>query len=195
MASSRPPRLQTGDRPEQDAAAHRLPNDSTRGTTVARKLDDPIVRGILLGAAAFATVENAAALAGVTPSSVYDLRHRDPEFERMWQTARARTIISIELALTRSALKGDVQAQKYALNNMSPDKWRERREVAIVAGGMSSSILAAADRARARRDARIAGAVTAEVVDGNGHKDAAALEGAKAIVPVKPRGGNGNGRG
>jgi hypothetical protein len=112
------------------AAAQTLPLDETRGKSIPGKLDNPLLRGILLGAAAFTSVEAAAMMAGVAPSSVYELRKRDPEFEGQWQTAKARMIGRVEMCMQVVATDPKnprcVAAARLILRLNKPEVYRQR---------------------------------------------------------------------
>lgn len=176
-ASRRAKRLRYPENREAAARAAVSPIEEQRGVYRPNKLDNPEVRGLLLGAAAFATVEIAASMAGVAPSSVYDLRKRDPEFEERWQAARARAIASVEMALyTNAVAKMSVEAQKFFLASHRPDLYRQRTEVEV-STTVAEELAVVGERARLRKLARLAATevVTAEIVKvepgGNGHGD------------------------
>jgi hypothetical protein len=126
-------RLRYPDDRAASAAARTLSLDELRGKTTPGKLNDPHVRGILLGAASFTSVEIAASMAGVNPSSVYELRKRDPEFEGQWQTARARMCLSLEMSM--QVVGGDpknprcVEAARLILQANKPDVYRQRSKL------------------------------------------------------------------
>ncbi|HEX7604406.1 MAG TPA: hypothetical protein VF316_22460 [Polyangiaceae bacterium] len=175
---------------EGAAAAQTLPNDELRGHPIPNKLADPRTRGILLGAAAFTSVENAASMAGVAAKSVYELRKRDPEFEEQWQTARARMCVSLEMSM--HVVGGDpknprcVEAAKLILQANKPEVYRQRHELEVTAPVGTVEIVKAA--AAMIRERRRLGTPVAEIVEepsGNGHGDVMAI--------VKAAGGNGNG--
>jgi hypothetical protein len=173
------------------AAAQTLPNDELRGHPIPNKLADPRTRGILLGAAAFTSVENAASMAGVSASAVYDLRKRDAEFEEQWQTSRARMCVSLEMSM--HVVGGDpknprcVEAAKLILQANKPEVYRQRSELEVRAPIETVEIVKAA--AAIMRERRRLSVPVVEVVrdepDGNGHGDVMAI--------VKAAGGNGNG--
>ena len=126
-------RLRYPDDRAASAAAQTLPLDELRGKTTPGKLKDPHVRGILLGAASFTSVEIAASVAGVNPSSVYELRKRDPEFEWQWQTARARMCLSVEMSMqvvgTDPKNPRCVEAARLILQANKPEIYRQRSEL------------------------------------------------------------------
>lgn len=188
--SSLPSRLRYPENKAEAASAPLTPNEDTRNITRPNKLDNPETRGLLLGAAAFTSVEIAASMAGVDPASVYKLRKRDPEFEEKWQSARARTTATVELSLVNNAVKRmNVDAQKFYLTHNKPEIYKPKSELEVRAPIETIEIVKAA--AKFMRDQRRLGIPIAEVVeefaDGNGRDDAVAI--------VKMTGGNGNGSG
>jgi hypothetical protein len=187
------PRFRHPENREAAAAAQTLPNDELRGKPISGKLADPRVRGILLGAAAFMTVEHAAAMAGVAPGSVYALRKRDPEFDSQWQTAKARMIGGVEMCVQLVATSPTnprcIDAAKLILQSHKPEVYRQRQELEVTAPIGTVEIVKAA--AAMIRERRRLGVPIAEVVQdesgGNGRGDTTAI--------VKAVSGNGNGDG
>lgn len=149
---------------------------------------DAHTMGLVLGAlSAGASITVACSIAEIGRNTYYKHYAEDPAFKAEVEIATAKQDALVVMALFKTAMAGDVQAQKLWLTNRQRGLWSDRKEVDLGLGDMGDLIHEAAERARAKLKA---GAVTAEVVDGNGHGDAKAL----ALVP-KSGNGNGNGNG
>lgn len=174
------PRLR---RLEQVGAAE-FPIEAQRGKSISNKLDNPQVRGMLLVAAGFTTVELACSIVGVSPAAVYALRKRDPEFEEQWQTAKARAVSSVEMALFDNAVtRHNVEAQKFFLSANKPEVYRPKSQLEVSAPVETIEIVKAA--AAIMRERRRLGTPVLDVVP----------EAGVAIVKAATGNGNGNGGG
>lgn len=153
--------------------------------TLPSRIDDPKVRGIVLGAlGAGASYKIAAQLADVGERTIHDRKAIDPAFREECENAPERSDAYVTLSLFRKAT-GDgpqsVAACIFWLKNRRPDVWRERTELQVAIGDIPARLEEAAQRARARR-ALLPGVITAEVI-----------EEATDFVADPDLGGNGNG--
>lgn len=181
---------------------HRRSPDALTPSQIATPIDDPKIRGIIVGAiAAGATVRVAASIAmaagyDVPESMIHERKAQDSKFRRELETAAARSDAHVALSLYRKATQGDgdTTAMIFWLKNRQPHLWRDRKELEIAIPDVTGTLRSAAERARERRrqmmEAMKAGAVPAEVVEATNDEGG-------AIVPFSPDvpGGNGNGNG
>lgn len=157
----------------------------------ASLLDDPKVRGMVVGAiAAGAPYSVAASIAyaqgfPVTPDMIAGKKRDDPAFADELDQCASRSDALVALSLYRKATSGqDTTAMIFWLKNRQPHLWRDRKELEVNIPDITGTLRLAADAARERKRALL------ELVK----KDAIDVEVEGAIVPFIP-GGNGNGNG
>lgn len=153
-----------------------LKNDGALDGTTDRRslassvLDDPIVRGIVVGAiAAGATTPIAASIAiaqgfHVSADMIRKKKLDDEIFREELDTAAARSDSMVVLSLYRKATQGqDTTAMIFWLKNRQPHFWRERRELEIHIPDITGTLRSAAERARERKKLMLE-AVEAEAI-------------------------------
>ena len=69
---------------------------------------------------------------GISSPTLYDYRHKHPEFLEEERAAEAEAIDRIENSLYTAALSGNVKAMETFLFNRAPERWTDRRAPAIV---------------------------------------------------------------
>lgn len=190
---SQPPKRDHRKKPE----ALKSPPLTAKGKPDLRsvqRIDDEGVRGIVAGAiAAGATIETAAHIAKVSPAVIYDRKAKDEEFRVACDQARAKTTALLGMTAVKVALTNGHPQQAtmliFCLKNFDPVHWRDRRELEVAVGDISSTLREAADEARARRTLRLASAVDVEIVEEEGG------EGGEDVTfkATPPDGSNGNG--
>lgn len=75
-------------------------------------------------------LESAKAI-GVNYATVWRWRKSDPDFNAACEAAEYTAVVRVEDALYMAALDGNVTAQQVILYNRAPDRWRDRRNVAV----------------------------------------------------------------
>ena len=155
----------------------------------ASLLDDPKVRGMVIGAiAAGAPYSVAASIAyaqgfPVTSDMIACKKRDDRAFAEELNDCAARSDSLVALSLYRKATAGqDTTAMIFWLKNRQPHLWRDRKELEVNIPDITGTLRAAADAVRERKR------VLLELVK----QDAIEVEG--ALVPFVGS-GNGNGHG
>ena len=74
------------------------------------------------------TIDQISTYLGMGTATLYEKVNKYPEFSDAITRGRAKGIDKITNALFDKALDGDVQAQKYYLNNRDNKNWRDRHE-------------------------------------------------------------------
>ena len=89
------------------------------------------------------TQEQIAHLLGVTPETLSRKKQDHPEIEQSIARGRAKTVGALSRSLLESGHQGSVQAQIFALKNLSPESWSERQQplVNVNLGRLSDSQL------------------------------------------------------
>ena len=89
------------------------------------------------------TQEQIAHLLHVTPETLSRKKQDHPEIEQSIARGRAKTVGALSSQLLNASEKGSVQAQIFALKNLSPDSWSEWQQplVNVNLGRLSDSQL------------------------------------------------------
>ena len=89
------------------------------------------------------TQEQIAHLLGVTPETLSRKKQDHPEIGQAIARGRAKTVGALSSSLLEASEKGSVQAQIFALKNLSPESWSERQQplVNVNLGRLSDSQL------------------------------------------------------
>ena len=89
------------------------------------------------------TQEQIAHLLDVTPETLSRKKQDHPEIGQAIARGRAKTVGALSSSLLEASEKGSVQAQIFALKNLSPESWSERRQplVNVNLGRLSDSQL------------------------------------------------------
>ena len=74
------------------------------------------------------TQEQIAHLLGVTPETLSRKKQDHPEIGQAIARGRAKTVGALSSSLLEASEKGSVQAQIFALKNLSPESWSERQQ-------------------------------------------------------------------
>jgi len=77
------------------------------------------------------SVRKASAAVGISDNTVYTTARRDPEFRKRIEEARDAATDLVEHALLQKAITGNVTAIIFWLLNRRPDRWRDRRQLAV----------------------------------------------------------------
>lgn len=83
------------------------------------------------------TMEQIAAVLGIGVRTVYEKQAEFPQFSQAIEDGRAKGIATISNALFQNAKGGDIQAQKYYLNNRDNANWKDRihNQTDLTSGG------------------------------------------------------------
>ena len=89
------------------------------------------------------TQEKIAHLLDVTPETLSRKKQDHPEIQQAISRGRAKTVGALSSSLLEASEKGSVQAQIFALKNLSPESWSERQQplVNVNLGRLSDSQL------------------------------------------------------
>ena len=89
------------------------------------------------------TQEQIAHLLDVTPETLSRKKQDHPEIGQAIARGRAKTVGALSSSLLEASEKGSVQAQIFALKNLSPESWSERQQplVNVNLGRLSDSQL------------------------------------------------------
>ena len=89
------------------------------------------------------TQEQIAHLLDITPETLSRKKQDHPEIGRAIARGRAKTVGALSSQLLSASEKGSVQAQIFALKNLSPESWSERQQplVNVNLGRLSDSQL------------------------------------------------------
>lgn len=155
----------------------------------ASAIDDPKLRGVLVGAIAAgasnliaASIAMASGFKNVTEEMVADRRLNDPAFKEECDNAVGRSDALVAMSLFTKATRGeDVTAMIFWLKNRQPHLWRDRKELEVNIPDIPGTLRSAAERARERRRRLMESIRT----------DAIPVE-VTSLVPFEP-GGNGHG--
>ena len=74
------------------------------------------------------TIREAARIAGVNPSTLYDWRNKDPEFAKDWLEGRSNLLEEMEVLAFQLALKGDRQLLMFILKSHMPGTYNQRSQ-------------------------------------------------------------------
>ena len=83
------------------------------------------------------TNEQIAEKLGINPDTLYKYQKQYPEFSEALKKGKEIVDYEVENALLNSALKGNVTAQIYWLNNRKPKQWRNKQDVNLYDNGTS----------------------------------------------------------
>lgn len=98
------------------------------------------------------TPPQAAKAVGVTTALVKSTMKADPEFAEQVRTARADATAPIVEAMWDLALSGSFHAQKYLLENMAPEDWRDpSKRIDVAVSGQIESVDGDAKASRIER--------------------------------------------
>jgi hypothetical protein len=86
------------------------------------------------------TTPAAAKAVGVTQGTVIAHRKSDPEFDAAVKQARADATAPIVEAMWDLALSGSFAAQKYLLENMAPEDWKDPKNIKVEVSGQIESV-------------------------------------------------------
>lgn len=89
------------------------------------------------------TQEQIAHLLDITPETLSRKKQDHPEIGQALARGRAKTVGALSSSLLESGHQGSVQAQIFALKNLSPESWSERQQplVNVNLGRLSDSQL------------------------------------------------------
>ena len=89
------------------------------------------------------TQEQIAHLLEITPETLSRKKQDHPEIQEAITRGRAKTVGALSSSLLESGHQGSVQAQIFALKNLSPESWSERQQplVNVNLGRLSDSQL------------------------------------------------------
>jgi hypothetical protein len=93
-----------------------------RPTLYNEELVDQVLAAIRDGA----NQKHAAALIGVNENTITNWKKSHPEFAEQIQRARHYATLAVEVALHRSAVNGNFNAQKFWLTNRAGDEWKNK---------------------------------------------------------------------
>lgn len=74
---------------------------------------------------------------GISKTTFYKFKDEHSELSELLKKGKEVIDYQVENALLQSALKGNVTAQIYWLNNRKPKQWRNKQDVDISNNGMS----------------------------------------------------------
>lgn len=74
------------------------------------------------------TMEQIAAVLGISDTTLYVKQNKNPELLEALKRGRHRGVATISNALFEKAKAGDNTAMIFYLKNRAPDEWRDRRE-------------------------------------------------------------------
>ena len=89
------------------------------------------------------TQEQIAAILGIAATTLSEKKQNHPEIQEAITRGRAKTVGALSSSLLEASEKGSVQAQIFALKNLSPESWSERQQplVNVNLGRLSDSQL------------------------------------------------------
>ena len=89
------------------------------------------------------TQEQIAAILGFAATTLSEKKQNHPEIQEAITRGRAKTVGALSSQLLSASEKGSVQAQIFALKNLSPESWSERQQplVNVNLGRLSDSQL------------------------------------------------------
>lgn len=83
------------------------------------------------------TDEQIAKNLGISKTTFYKFKEKHSELSELLKKGKEVVDYQVENALLQSALKGNVTAQIYWLNNRKPKQWRNKQDVDISNNGVS----------------------------------------------------------
>lgn len=102
------------------------------------------------------TMEQIASVLNMGIRTLYEKKTQYKQFAQAIERGRDKGIQKVTNALFKKAVKGDVPAQKYFLNNKDKDNWRDRTENTFQGpGGGAIEVSGISDLSDAQLDARI----------------------------------------